>query len=58
MTKEINSIGTSSVPDVAQNKAPTVKKKFFEINGGHLWMYSHPEEAAKIICDWFDETLK
>jgi len=36
---------------------PPIKKKFVEVDGGHYWMSSHPKDAAKVICDWFDETL-
>jgi len=39
------------------DRLPPIKKKFLEVNGGHYWMSSHPREAAKVICDWFDETL-
>jgi pimeloyl-ACP methyl ester carboxylesterase len=39
------------------DRLPPVKKKFVEVDGGHLWMLSHSREAAKMICDWFDETL-
>ena len=35
-----------------------IKKRIVKVNGGHWWMHSHPEEAAKVLCDWFDETLK
>ncbi len=33
------------------------KKKLVEVDGSVFWMVSHPEEAANIICDWFEETL-
>lgn len=39
------------------DRLPLVKKSFVEVNGGHYWVSSHPREAAKVICDWFDETL-
>jgi pimeloyl-ACP methyl ester carboxylesterase len=39
------------------DRLPPIKKKFVEVDGGHFWMFSHPTEAAKEICDWFDETL-
>jgi len=39
------------------DRLPPVKKKSVEVDGGHWWMLSHPREAAKEICDWFDETL-
>lgn len=38
-------------------RLPPIKKRFVEVNGGVFWMCSHPKEAAKIICDWFDETV-
>lgn len=39
------------------DRLPPIKKKFVEIDGGHYWLVSHPREAAKVFCDWFDETL-
>jgi alpha-beta hydrolase superfamily lysophospholipase len=36
---------------------PPIKKKLVEIDGSHFWMSSHPREASKLICDWFNETL-
>jgi len=39
------------------DRLPSIKKRFVEVDGGHYWMSSHPREAAKVICDWFDETL-
>ena len=39
------------------DRLPPIKKKFVEVDGGHYWMSSHPRDAAKVICDWFDETL-
>lgn len=42
-----------------QDRLPSnIKKRIVKVNGGHWWMHSHPEEAAKVLCDWFDETLK
>lgn len=38
-------------------RLPPIKKKFVEVNGGVFWMCSHPEQAATIICDWFDDTV-
>ena len=38
-------------------RLPEVKKKIVLVDGGVFWMLSHPREAAKIICDWFYETL-
>ena len=39
------------------DRLPPIKKKFVEIDGSHFWMSSHPKKAAKVICDWFQETL-
>jgi hypothetical protein len=39
------------------DRLPPIKKKFVEVDGGHYWLVSHPVEAAKVFCDWFDETL-
>jgi len=38
-------------------RLPPIKKELIEVDGGHFWMISHFKEAAKVICDWFDETL-
>ena len=35
-----------------------IRKKLVEIDGSHFWMSSYPREAAKVICDWFNETLR
>lgn len=51
-----NLTSISYVKDLYE-KLPQVKKRMIKINGGHLWLHSHPKDAAKIICDWFDETL-
>lgn len=39
------------------DRLPPIRKKFVEIDGSHFWMSSHPREAAKVVCDWFSETL-
>ena len=39
------------------NRLSSAKKKFVKIDGGHEWIISYPKKAAKIICDWFNETL-
>jgi len=39
------------------DRLPPTKKKFVEVDGGHFWMLSHLREAAKVIYDWFDESL-
>jgi pimeloyl-ACP methyl ester carboxylesterase len=36
---------------------PNVKKRLVEVDGSVYWMLSHPQEAADVICEWFDETL-
>src|SRR5262245_1340124 len=38
-------------------RLPAIKKKLLEVDGSVFWMCSHPKEAAKVICEWFDETL-
>jgi pimeloyl-ACP methyl ester carboxylesterase len=38
------------------DRLPSIKKRLVEIDGGVFWMLSHPNQAAKIICDWFDES--
>jgi len=38
-------------------RLPDMRKKIIEVDGSVFWMVSHPYEAAKIICQWFDETL-
>ena len=49
-------MSVSCVKDL-YDRLPPIKKKFVEVDGGHFWTFSHPREAAKVICDWFDETL-
>ena len=39
------------------NRLPPVKKRFVEVDGSVFWMNSHPKEAARVICEWFDETV-
>jgi pimeloyl-ACP methyl ester carboxylesterase len=39
------------------DRLPSIKKRFVEVDGGHWWMLSHSKEAARVICNWFDETL-
>ena len=36
---------------------PAIEKRLVEVDGGVFWMLSHPNNAAKIICSWFHETL-
>jgi len=38
-------------------RLPDVEKKLVEVEGSVFWMVSHPREAAKVICEWFDETV-
>lgn len=38
-------------------RLPTIKKELVRVDGSVFWMLSHPKEAAKIMCDWFDRTL-
>lgn len=38
-------------------RLPPIKKKIIEVDGSVFWMVSHPKQAAKVICDWFDETV-
>ncbi len=38
-------------------RLPPIKKKMIKVDGSVYWMLSHPEEAAKVICQWFDETV-
>ena len=39
------------------NRLPEIRKNLIEIDGSVFWMLSHPYEAAKIICEWFDTTI-
>ncbi|HEY4673839.1 MAG TPA: hypothetical protein VIH03_06705 [Nitrososphaerales archaeon] len=39
-------------------RLPSIKKKMVEVDGSVYWMLSHPKDAAKVICGWFDETLQ
>jgi hypothetical protein len=39
------------------NRLPNAKKRLVEIDGSMYWMVSHPQEAADVISEWFDETL-
>ena len=44
------------VEDLYDRLSP-IRKKMVKLDGGHLFLHSHPFDAAKIICGWFDETL-
>ena len=39
------------------HRLPDVKKRIVEVDGGVFWMCSHPKAAAKVICEWFAETM-
>src|SRR5215207_3021336 len=39
------------------HRLPPVKKRLVEVDGSVFWMCSHPKVAAKIVCEWFDETV-
>jgi hypothetical protein len=38
-------------------RLPDIRKKLIDVDGSVFWMVSHASEAARIICDWFTETL-
>ena len=38
-------------------RLPPIKKMLVEADGSVYWMLSHPREAARVIGEWFDETL-
>lgn len=38
-------------------RLPAVPKSLVQIDGSVYWMLSHPTNAARIICDWFEKTL-
>ncbi len=38
-------------------RLPSVEKRIVEVDGSVFWMVSHSREAAKIISEWFDETI-
>ena len=39
------------------DRLPHIKKELVEIDGSVFWMLSHPKEAARVICEWFEETV-
>lgn len=39
------------------NRFPDITKSLIEVDGGAYWVLSHPKEAARLSCDWFDQTL-
>lgn len=38
-------------------RLPDIKKKLVEVDGSVYWMLSHPKEEARIVCEWFNDTL-
>ncbi len=53
-------VGGSSYVEYLEDlydRLPPIKKRMIEVDGSVYWMLSHPREAAKVICEWFDETL-
>ena len=38
-------------------RLPNIQKRLHEVDGSVFWMVSHPNNAAKVICRWFGETL-
>jgi hypothetical protein len=38
-------------------RLPAVVKSTVDIDGGVYWMLSHPDAAAKIVCEWFATSL-
>ena len=38
-------------------RLPLVEKELVEVDGGALWMCAHPNEAARVIGQWFSRTL-
>jgi hypothetical protein len=40
------------------SRLPQIEKSLVEVDGGVFWMLSHPRNAAKLMCDWFDRTLQ
>lgn len=39
------------------SRLPDIEKRLVEVDSGVFWMLSHPNGAARMACDWFDETL-
>ena len=38
-------------------RLPAIDKQLARVDGSVFWMVSHPREAARVICGWFDRTL-
>jgi hypothetical protein len=38
-------------------RLPSIQKKLVEVDGSVFWMVSHPTDAARIVCEWFAETM-
>jgi pimeloyl-ACP methyl ester carboxylesterase len=43
--------------DLFRRLPAAARTKLVEVDGGVFWMVSHPLEAARVIGDWFRETL-
>jgi hypothetical protein len=49
------------IPDYFRSlfdRFPDITKNLTEVDGGAYWMLSHPKQAARLSCDWFDQTLR
>lgn len=38
-------------------RLPAIEKQLVHVDGSVFWMVSHPREAARVVCEWFDRTL-
>jgi hypothetical protein len=38
------------------NRLPPNKQRLVEVDGSVSWMLSHPKQAARVVCEWFDDT--
>jgi hypothetical protein len=43
--------------DLFSRLPQATRKRLVEVDGGVFWMVSHPGQAARVIADWFAETL-
>jgi pimeloyl-ACP methyl ester carboxylesterase len=39
------------------SRLPAVEKRLVHVDGSVFWMVSHPRDAARLVCDWFDRTV-
>jgi pimeloyl-ACP methyl ester carboxylesterase len=39
------------------DRLPPIEKRLVEVDGSVFWMLSHPKEAAKLACGWFEQTV-